>query len=154
MLGRLAVPKIIYVRLVGSPENTANIGQNPNINNLAWSPRPSPEPPCRFFVQKIIYGTFSGLNICGKRAVKQTRCFSQHNHQDFSREKKRIQAVEESGETCGLSIAHFAQHGRGRRTPSPNEGVSGASSVQGLCACLLHRLSVLRCDVCAFIRYL
>ena len=34
MLGRLAVPKIIYVRPVGSPENTSNIGENPNINNL------------------------------------------------------------------------------------------------------------------------
>ena len=34
MLGRLAVPKIIYVRPVGSPENTLNIGENPNINNL------------------------------------------------------------------------------------------------------------------------
>ena len=28
------VPKIIYVRPVGSPENTSNIGENPNINNL------------------------------------------------------------------------------------------------------------------------
>ena len=28
MLGRLAVPKIIYVRPVGSPENTSNIGEN------------------------------------------------------------------------------------------------------------------------------
>ena len=27
MLGRLAVPKIIYVRPVGSPENTSNIGE-------------------------------------------------------------------------------------------------------------------------------
>ena len=34
MLGRWAVPKIIYVRPVGSPENTSNIGENPNINNL------------------------------------------------------------------------------------------------------------------------
>ena len=34
MLGRLAVPKIIYVRPVGSPENTSNIGENPNIDNL------------------------------------------------------------------------------------------------------------------------
>ena len=34
MLGRLAVPKIIYVRPVGGPENTSNIGENPNINNL------------------------------------------------------------------------------------------------------------------------
>ena len=35
MLGRLAVPKMIYVRPVGGPENTSNIGENPNINNLA-----------------------------------------------------------------------------------------------------------------------
>ena len=34
MLGRLAVPKNIYVRSVGSPENTSNTGENPNINNL------------------------------------------------------------------------------------------------------------------------
>ena len=34
MLGRLAVPKIIYVRPVSSPENTSNIGENPNMNNL------------------------------------------------------------------------------------------------------------------------
>ena len=34
MLGLLAVPKIIYVRPVGSRENTSNIGENPNINNL------------------------------------------------------------------------------------------------------------------------
>ena len=34
MLGRLAVPTNIYVRPVGSPENTSNIGENPNINNL------------------------------------------------------------------------------------------------------------------------
>ena len=34
LLGRLAVPKIIYVRPVGSPENTSNIEENPNINNL------------------------------------------------------------------------------------------------------------------------
>ena len=42
MLGRSAVPKIIYVRTAGSPENTSNIGENPNINNLTWPPRPSP----------------------------------------------------------------------------------------------------------------
>ena len=34
MLGRSAAPKIIYVRTVGGPENTSNIGENPNINNL------------------------------------------------------------------------------------------------------------------------
>ena len=34
MLGRLAVPKVIHVRPVGSPENTSNTGENPNINNL------------------------------------------------------------------------------------------------------------------------
>ena len=34
MLGRVAVPKIIYVRPVGSPENTSDIGEDPNINNL------------------------------------------------------------------------------------------------------------------------
>ena len=35
MLGRSAASKIIYVRQVGSPENTLNIGENPNINDLA-----------------------------------------------------------------------------------------------------------------------
>ena len=34
MLGRSAVPKIIYVRTAGGAENTSNIGENPNINNL------------------------------------------------------------------------------------------------------------------------
>ena len=34
MLGRSAVPKIIYVRTAVGPENTSNIGENPNINNL------------------------------------------------------------------------------------------------------------------------
>ena len=34
MIGRLAVPKIIYVRPVGSPGNTSNTGENPNINDL------------------------------------------------------------------------------------------------------------------------
>ena len=33
MLGLLVVPKIIYVRPVGSPENTSNTGENLNINN-------------------------------------------------------------------------------------------------------------------------
>ena len=35
MLGRLAASKVIYVRPVGGPENTSNIGGNPNVNNLA-----------------------------------------------------------------------------------------------------------------------
>ena len=34
MLGRSAASNIIYVRPVGSPENTSNIGEKPNINNL------------------------------------------------------------------------------------------------------------------------
>ena len=42
MLGRSAASKIIYVRPVGSPEKTSNIGENPDISNLAWPPRPSP----------------------------------------------------------------------------------------------------------------
>ena len=72
MLGRLAVPKIIYVRPVGSPENTSNTGENPNINNLARPPRPSPEPPRRFFCPKIIYGAFSGLR---KNHIKILKSF-------------------------------------------------------------------------------
>ena len=48
MLDRLAVPKIIYVRPVGSPENTSNIGENPNP---------------RTFCPKIIYGIFSALTL-------------------------------------------------------------------------------------------
>ena len=35
MLGLPAASKITYVRPVGGPENTLNIGENPNINNLA-----------------------------------------------------------------------------------------------------------------------
>ena len=34
MLGRSAVPKIIYVRTADGSENTSNTGENPNINNL------------------------------------------------------------------------------------------------------------------------
>ena len=34
MLGLSAAPKIIYVRPVGGPDNTPNIEENPNINNL------------------------------------------------------------------------------------------------------------------------
>ena len=40
MLGRSAASKSISVRLVGSPENTWNTGDNPNINNLVWLPMP------------------------------------------------------------------------------------------------------------------
>ena len=39
MLGWSAVPKIIYVRTAGGPENTSSIGENPNINNLTWPPQ-------------------------------------------------------------------------------------------------------------------
>ena len=35
LFGRSVASKIIYVRPVGSPENTLNIGDIPNINNLA-----------------------------------------------------------------------------------------------------------------------
>ena len=52
MLGRLAVPNIIYVRPVGGPENTSNIGENPNINNLTWPLDPHPNSPAEFFAQK------------------------------------------------------------------------------------------------------
>ena len=52
MLGRLTVPKIIYVRPVGSPENTSNIEENPNINNLTWPPGPSPQQPCGLFLSE------------------------------------------------------------------------------------------------------
>ena len=63
MLGWSAASKITYVRPVGGPENTSNIGENPNINSLASPPRPSPEPPRRFFCPKMIYGPFSGLTF-------------------------------------------------------------------------------------------
>ena len=63
MLGRSAPPNITYVRPVGGPENTSNIGENPNINNLAWPPRPSPYPPRRIFCPKIIHGTFLALSL-------------------------------------------------------------------------------------------
>ena len=35
MLGLSAASKITYVRPVGGPEGTSNIGENPNINKLA-----------------------------------------------------------------------------------------------------------------------
>ena len=35
MLGLPAASKTTYVRPVGGPENTSNIGENPNMNNLA-----------------------------------------------------------------------------------------------------------------------
>ena len=54
MLGRSAPPKITYVRPVGGPENTSNIGESPNRNNLA---RP-PTRPAEFFVQKLYMAHF------------------------------------------------------------------------------------------------
>ena len=54
MLGWLAVPKIIYVRPVGSPENTSNIGENPNINNPTGPLDPHPNSPEEFFVQILL----------------------------------------------------------------------------------------------------
>ena len=59
MLGRSAVPQIIYVRTAGSPENTSSIGENPNINDPL---DPHPNRPRGFFCPKIIYGTFSALS--------------------------------------------------------------------------------------------
>ena len=58
MLGRLAVPKIIYVRPVGSPENTSNIGENPNINTLMWPLDPHPNSPAESFVQRLFMAHF------------------------------------------------------------------------------------------------
>ena len=59
MLGRSAAFKITSVRPVGGPENTSNIGENPSINNLARSPRPSTltVPPI-FFVQTFFLAHF------------------------------------------------------------------------------------------------
>ena len=42
MLDLSAASKFIYVRPVGGPENTSNMGDNPSINNLVWPPRLSP----------------------------------------------------------------------------------------------------------------
>ena len=54
MLGQLAGPKTLQT-----------LGENPNINNLAWPPRASPftltAPPV--FCPKFIYGTFSALTL-------------------------------------------------------------------------------------------
>ena len=77
MLGRSAASKISYVRLVGGPENTSSIGENPNINNLVWPPRPYPSHPANFFVQKlfiIIYGTFSALEAPYRAILQYYRC--------------------------------------------------------------------------------
>ena len=64
MLGRSAVPKIIYVRTAGGPENTSNIGEDPNTNNLMCDPLdPHPNSPRGIFCPKIIYGTFSALTF-------------------------------------------------------------------------------------------
>ena len=35
MLGLPAASKFSYVRPVGGPQNTSNIGENPNVSNLA-----------------------------------------------------------------------------------------------------------------------
>ena len=65
MLGRSAASKIIYVRPVGSPENTSNIGENPNINHWRDPLDPHPNrPTVFFFCPKFIYGTFSALINC------------------------------------------------------------------------------------------
>ena len=58
MLGRSAASKIAYVRLVGGPENTSNIGENPNINNLARPPRPSPNRPADFLSRTYLWHIF------------------------------------------------------------------------------------------------
>ena len=58
MLGRSAPPKITYVRPVGGPENTSNIGGNPNVNNLVWPPRPHPTRPAEIFIQKLFMAHF------------------------------------------------------------------------------------------------
>ena len=68
MLGLPAASKITYARPVGGLENTSNIGDDANINNLAWPPRPSPEPSRRFFGPKLIYGTFLALKLPWERA--------------------------------------------------------------------------------------
>ena len=63
MLGRLAVPKTIHVRPVGSPENTSHIGENPNTNNPDVTPWTLTLTAPPVFCPKFIYGTFSALRI-------------------------------------------------------------------------------------------
>ena len=58
MLGRSAASKIIYVRPVGGPENTSNIGEIPNINNWRDPLDPHPNRPADFFVQKLFMAHF------------------------------------------------------------------------------------------------
>ena len=59
MLGRLAVPKLIYVWPVGSPETLQILGKILNINHLTWPPHPNSSR--KIFCPKLIYGTFSDL---------------------------------------------------------------------------------------------
>ena len=55
MLGRSAASNIIYVRPVGGPENTSNIGENPKTNNLLWPTRPSqPNSLCGFLSSNYV----------------------------------------------------------------------------------------------------
>ena len=59
LLDRSAASKIIYVRPVGGPENTSNIGENPNIKQFGVPPLgPHPNSPREFLICTIIYGTY------------------------------------------------------------------------------------------------
>ena len=65
MLGRLAVPKIIYGRPVGSPANTSNIGENPNINDLGRDPLdPHPNRPAGLLSKIYLWHIFGPDVIC------------------------------------------------------------------------------------------
>ena len=58
MLGRSAASKIIYVRPVGSPEKTSNIGEI--LTQKVWCDPLDPHPnrPAEFFVQKLFMAHF------------------------------------------------------------------------------------------------
>ena len=58
MLGLPAASKIIYVKPVGGPENTSNIGANPNINNLAWPLDPRPHRPAVVLSKNYLWHSF------------------------------------------------------------------------------------------------
>ena len=63
-LGRSAASKITYVRPVGSPESTSNIGENPNI--IIWRDPLGPHPgrTAEFLVQKLFMAHFrQGQNV-------------------------------------------------------------------------------------------
>ena len=64
MLGRSVVPKIIYVRPAGGPENLQIVEKI--LTQIIWRDPLDPHPnrPPRNFCPKIIYGTFSALNFC------------------------------------------------------------------------------------------